>query len=261
MKTWPEGTSSQLQDCFEWTNWHVFEDQDLEEYTSTVLYYIKNCVDDVTVEHQGAPKPKALEKEARIPNERNVIFRCGGAFSTSPTTRPKIKTFTSLQQHHPHCAGRVLDVCADQLSVVLTKIFNLSLFKSIILPCLKSATIIPLAKKNTTSDLIDYRPPALTPVIMKGFERLVLHHIRAVLPPTLDPHQFVYKANRSTEDSITTAPHTALTHLEHQGSYVRMLFIVFNTVIPQTGDQTHRPRTFTTHLPLNQRLSDRLHPL
>ncbi|KAI4899403.1 hypothetical protein NFI96_003550 [Prochilodus magdalenae] len=44
---------------------------------------------------------------------------------------------------------------------------------------------------------------------MKWFERLVLHHIRAVVPPTFDPHQFAYKANRSTEDAITTALHTA----------------------------------------------------
>ncbi|KAI4905163.1 hypothetical protein NFI96_024919 [Prochilodus magdalenae] len=125
------------------------------------------------------------------------------------------------------------DQSSDQLSVVFTKIFNLSLSKSIIPPCLKSATIIPLPKKNTTSD---YRPVALTPIIMKCLERLVLHHIRAVLPPTFDSQQFAYKANRSTEDAITTALHTALTHLKHQGSYVRMLFVdfssAFNTVIP-----------------------------
>ncbi|XP_037390419.1 GTPase IMAP family member 1-like [Pygocentrus nattereri] len=56
------------------------------------------------------------------------------------------------------------------------------------------------------------------------------------LPATLDPHQFAYRSNRSTEDAISTALHTALTHLDCQNSYVRMLFIdfssAFNTVIP-----------------------------
>ncbi|KAL6479062.1 hypothetical protein MHYP_G00124950 [Metynnis hypsauchen] len=125
--------------------------------------------------------------------------------------------------------GKVLKVCADQLSVVFTKIFNLSLSKSIIPPCLKSASIIPLPKKTSTSDLSDYRPVTLTLVIMKCFER-----------------QFAYKPNRSTEDAL----HTALTHLEHQGSSVRMLFVdfssVFNTVIP------HRLVNKLTDLGLSQ---------
>ncbi|KAF7661471.1 hypothetical protein LDENG_00260640, partial [Lucifuga dentata] len=84
--------------------------------------------------------------------------------------------------------------------------------------------------------LKDYRPVALTPVITKCFERLVLRHIKACLPPCFDPHQYAYRANRSTEDAIATALHTALCHLEQQGSYVRMLFVdyssAFNTIIP-----------------------------
>lgn len=107
--------------------------------------------------------------------------------------------------------GRVLKLCSDQLSEVFTKIFN----KSSIPSYLKSATIIPLPKKTVISSLNDYRPVALTPVIMKCFERLVLQHIKASLPPTFDPYQFAYRANRSIEDAIATA----LTHLEHQGSY------------------------------------------
>lgn len=71
---------------------------------------------------------------------------------------------------------------------------------------------------------------------MKCFERLVSQHIKSSFPPTFDPHQFAYRANRSTEDAITIALHTALSHLEHRGSYVRMLFMdfssAFNTIIP-----------------------------
>ena len=73
---------------------------------------------------------------------------------------------------------------------------------------------------------------------MKCFDRLVLHHIKACLPPpTLDPHQHAYRANRSTEDAIAIALHSALSHLEHRGSYVSILFIdyssAFNTIILQ----------------------------
>lgn len=38
-----------LQDCFESTNWNVFEHQDLQQYTPAVLDCIKHCTDSVTV--------------------------------------------------------------------------------------------------------------------------------------------------------------------------------------------------------------------
>ncbi len=73
--------------------------------------------------------------------------------------------------------------------------------------------------------------------MMKCFERLVMHHIKSSLPNTLDPFQFAYRPNRSTDDAISTTLHLALTHLEQKDSYVRMLFIdfssAFNTIIPQ----------------------------
>ncbi len=70
---------------------------------------------------------------------------------------------------------------------------------------------------------------------MKWFERLDMHHIKSILPNTLDPLQFAYRPNRSTDDAISFTFHLALTHLENKDSYVRMLFIdsAFNTIIPQ----------------------------
>ncbi len=65
------------------------------------------------------------------------------------------------------------------------------------------------------------------------------HATHQVCPPTpsLDPFQFAYRSNRSTDDAIATALHPALTHLDKKDSYVRMLFIdfssAFNTIIPQ----------------------------
>ncbi len=72
---------------------------------------------------------------------------------------------------------------------------------------------------------------------MKCFERLVMQHIKSVLPPSLDPFQFAYRSNHSTDDAIATALHPALTHLDKTDTYIRLLFIdfssAFNTIIPQ----------------------------
>lgn len=133
--------------------------------------------------------------------------------------------------------GRVLRDCAAELTDVFTDIFNISLVQAVVPTCFKATTIIPVPKKPFPSCFNDYRPVALTPIIMKCFERLVMHHIKSALPPSLDPFQFAYRSNRSTDDAITTVVHSALTHLDKKDSYVRMLFVdfssAFNTIIPQ----------------------------
>uniref|UniRef100_A0A669CU71 Reverse transcriptase domain-containing protein n=1 Tax=Oreochromis niloticus TaxID=8128 RepID=A0A669CU71_ORENI len=133
--------------------------------------------------------------------------------------------------------GSVLKDCAEELKDVFTDIFNISLRQATVPSCFKTATIIPVPKKPSPACFNDYRPVALTPIIMKCFERLVMSHIKSTLPPTLDPYQFAYRAKRSTEDAICSALHPALTHLDKKDSYVRMLFIdfssAFNTIIPQ----------------------------
>ncbi|KAK3506473.1 hypothetical protein QTP70_001255 [Hemibagrus guttatus] len=105
--------------------------------------------------------------------------------------------------------GRVLRECAEQLADVFTDIFNISLSSTIVPTCFKTMTIVPVPKKSTVSCLNDYRPAALTPIVMKC----------------------------STDDAITTILHLSLSHLDKKETYVRMLFIdfssAFNTIIPQ----------------------------
>ncbi|KAK3552018.1 hypothetical protein QTP70_031593, partial [Hemibagrus guttatus] len=113
--------------------------------------------------------------------------------------------------------GRVLRECAEQLVDVFTDIFNISLSSAIVPMCLKTMTIVPVPKKSTVSCLNDYCPIALTPIMMKCFERLVMRHIKTQLLPSLDPLQFAY---RSTDNAITTTLHLSLTHLDNKDTYV-----------------------------------------
>ncbi|KAK3507128.1 hypothetical protein QTP70_007960 [Hemibagrus guttatus] len=148
--------------------------------------------------------------------------------------------------------GRALRECAEQLADVFTNIFNISLSSAIVPTCLKTTTIVPVPKKSTVSCLNDYRPVALTPIMMKCFERFIMRHIKTQLPPSLDPLQFAYRPNRSMDDAITTILHLSLTHLDNRDTYVRMLFIdfrsEFNTIIPQHLIETEP--SGSEHLPL-----------
>jgi hypothetical protein len=91
-------------------------------------------------------------------------------------------------------------------------------------------------KESKVTYLNDYHPVALTSVAMKCFERLVMARINSILLDILDPLQFVYRPNRSTDDAISIVLHTAFSHLDKRNTYVRMLFIdyssAFNTLVP-----------------------------
>lgn len=46
-----------------------------------------------------------------------------------------------------------------------------------------------------------------TLIVMKCFERIVMSHIKTNTTDTMDPFQFAYRLNRSTEDAISTTIH------------------------------------------------------
>ena len=94
----------------------------------------------------------------------------------------------------------------------------MSLIESIIPTCLKQTTIVPVTKNTKATFLNDYRPVALMSVAMKCFERLEMAHINTIIPETLDPLQFAYRPNRSTDDAISIALHTALSHLDKRNT-------------------------------------------
>ena len=106
--------------------------------------------------------------------------------NTVPPTLPATKTcelsFTAanvsktLTRVNPRKAAslggipsRLLRVCAGQLAGVFTYIFNQSLSQSPVPTCFKRATIVPLPKKDKITERNDYRPVALSSVIMKCY--------------------------------------------------------------------------------------------
>uniref|UniRef100_A0A674MJD0 Reverse transcriptase domain-containing protein n=2 Tax=Takifugu rubripes TaxID=31033 RepID=A0A674MJD0_TAKRU len=126
--------------------------------------------------------------------------------------------------------------CAEELTPVFTDIFNSSLESCQVPACLKTSTIVPVPKKPRITGLNDYRPVALTSVVMKSLERLILPHLKSITTPLLDPLQFAYRANRSVDDAVNLALHSTLQHLDSPGTYARILFVdfssAFNTIRP-----------------------------
>ena len=139
-------------------------------------------------------------------------------------------------------SGKLLKVCASQLCRVFANLFNWSLRECCIPSVWKNSVICPIRKKKNPSSLNDYSPVALTSIVMKCFEKLVLRRLLTFTNEQLDPLQFAYKPHRGTNDAIFTVLHNAFLHLDKAVSYVRILFIdcssVFNTIQPHLLAQT-----------------------
>ncbi len=77
-----------------------------------------------------------------------------------------------------------LKTCADQLAPHLHKDLQ-QITGAVQSPVMiQMSTIIPFPKKPIITELNDYRPVALTSVVMKSFERMVLAYLKASTGPT-----------------------------------------------------------------------------
>ena len=73
---------------------------------------------------------------------------------------------------------RMLKLCSNSISPVLTRIFNISIATGNLPSCWKIANVVPVYKKGNRCDLKNYRPIALTSVVVKMLESFVSDHIR-----------------------------------------------------------------------------------
>ncbi len=103
-----------------------------------------------------------------------------------------------------------------------------------------------LQKQHKIAGLNDYRPVALTSVVMKSFERLVLAYLKASNGPLLEPLQFAYRANMSVDDAVKMGLHFILQHLDRPETYVRILF---RTSAPLLTPSSRTPFRINWHSP------------
>ena len=78
---------------------------------------------------------------------------------------------------------------------------NFSLKTHIIPSIWKCSELLPVPKRPITQ-LNDFRPVALTSVVMKCLEKLILIRVKTYFSPVQDPFQFAYRSGRSVEDAI-----------------------------------------------------------
>ena len=71
--------------------------------------------------------------------------------------------------------------------------------------CLKSATFVPVPKKPNPACMKDSPTWSSHSDSPEMLEWLVMQHIKSRFPDNLDPLQFSYRTNRSTQNAISTS--------------------------------------------------------
>ena len=132
-------------------------------------------------------------------------------------------------------SARLLKAAAPTIARPLTDLFNMSMTQGCMPTVWKTANIKPIPKCAGASEPKDFRPIALTSIVSKCLERLV---IKRLSPKLNDESQFAYKANRSTEDALLTLIDMVSEYLDKNAkNYARALFIdytsAFNTINPK----------------------------
>ena len=98
----------------------------------------------------------------------------------------------------------------------------------------KLAGITPIPKKANTVSNDDFRPIALTSILMKCFEQIMKKGLLSFLK--LDECQFAYKQKRSTKDACISLDYFFRSPLKTPSAYARILFVdfssAFNTIVP-----------------------------
>ena len=99
---------------------------------------------------------------------------------------------------------QLLKSCSETLAYPLHKIFQISLKEGSLPQEWKTSIVIPIFKKGSRYDPLNYRPVSLTSVPGKCLERLVCQEVYQFLADhdVLAKEQFGFRPGRSTEDQL-----------------------------------------------------------
>ena len=91
--------------------------------------------------------------------------------------------------------------------------------------------------------LNDLRPVALTSILHKYLERLVLNLLLPAVAPFQDLSQYAYKSKRGVDDAIAVFTDNLYRHFEGSKNFCRIMFIDFNSAF-----KTIQPRVLVDKL-------------
>ena len=133
---------------------------------------------------------------------------CSNSFFFAPCTEPEINSIiksisNSKSVGHDQICSEIVKQVAPQLTPALVEIINLSLTCGQFPDKLKIAKVISIYKSGSKTDVSNYRPISILPVVSKIFERVAFTRLYSFLEKNNILHncQYGFRPGRSTEDA------------------------------------------------------------
>ncbi|TWW73210.1 hypothetical protein D4764_15G0006040 [Takifugu flavidus] len=253
-KRWTSEAVEELRTCLDTTDWDMFKGatHDLDEYTRTLdlIYPLLQIRKEKEAALKSGDRDCSREAKYRFSRElRESVYseklqqqftandsasvwrpeadhrlQASGSRGQSPPPPPLHSPSVPPPITHHHSPPPLLAPGPDGVS------------PSTLRHCAEELPPVFTDISNSTPPWSRARPVALTSVVMKSSERLILPHLKSITTPLLDPLQFAYRANRSVDDAVNLALHSILQHLDSPGTYARILLVdfssAFNTIRP-----------------------------
>jgi len=169
---------------------------DRREISACFKTHFENCAKKL-----AENLPESNELEILIDDQPELVF--------TETTVVEIEKIINSLLPKNSCgfdllSNRMIKKEKKQFSKILSPLINESLNQGIFPEALKSAKVVPIFKKGDKTNMNNYRPISLLPVISKVFEKVLNNRINQHLNENnlIDDNQYGFRPEHSTEDAI-----------------------------------------------------------
>ena len=126
---------------------------------------------------------------------------------------------------HPKLLKSLADDCS--FVIALTKLFNCCSESGVLPKIWKTASVVPLFKKGSKSDPLNYRPVSLTCVLCKVYEQLIRKHILEFLEGRISNEQHGFVKGKSCLSNLLETFDTILDLID-EGAPVDLFYFDFS---------------------------------
>ena len=133
-------------------------------------------------------------------------------------------------------SARILRECADELATPLCKIFQMSLKHGVFPEKWAEANIVPIFKKGSRKDPLNYRSVSLLPLCAKVFEKIVTEQLYQYVSPHLSPEQHGFVRNKSCATNLASFVAHGWTAIKEQ-SQLDAIYTDFSSAFQSVNHQ------------------------
>ena len=136
-------------------------------------------------------------------NYLNLVDRNENTFFFQPTCSNEVLSIIKKLKNGDNIRDipvKLLKVAGNQISIIIADLFNLCIEQSIFPETLKLARIRPVFKSGDKSDISNYRPISILPVLDKIFEKIIYTRLYSFFEKynIISENQFGFRNNKST---------------------------------------------------------------